>query len=172
MAQRGTRRRLTEMATENARESLDMLRVRWLADSDRSADDALTQLHEELDLPTLPRRIECYDNSNIQGTSPVASMVVFIDGKPTAAEYRRFKIKTVEGANDFASMAEILRRRFDRFKRAGSDGVRAFLRRNRRREATARASLARQSGRWRTSCPRGWTKRCRPSRAGARCPTW
>jgi excinuclease ABC subunit C len=67
----------------------------------------------------LPRRIECYDNSNIQGTSPVASMVVFIDGKPRPQEYRRFRIKTVEGANDFASMAEILRRRFARFRRSG-----------------------------------------------------
>jgi excinuclease ABC subunit C len=68
-------------------------------------------------LPTYPRRIECYDNSNIQGTSPVASMVVFIDGRPRPQEYRRFRIKTVEGANDFASMAEVLGRRFARFKR-------------------------------------------------------
>src|SRR5688572_22329483 len=115
VAQRGIRRRMTELATENARESLDMLSARWLADSEKR-DEALTQLQEELDLPTYPRRIECYDNSNIQGTSPVASMVVFIDGKPKTAEYRRFRIKTVVGANDFASMAEILGRRFKRWE--------------------------------------------------------
>ncbi len=119
VAQRGTRRRMVELATENAKESLDMLRVRWLADTTKR-DQALTQLQEELDLPTYPRRIECYDNSNIQGTSPVASMVVFIDGQPRPQEYRRFKIKTVVGANDFASMAEILGRRFKRWENDGS----------------------------------------------------
>jgi excinuclease ABC subunit C len=92
-----------------------MLRVRWLADHEKR-DEALAQLQEELNLPTYPRRIECYDNSNIQGTSPVASMVVFIDGQPKTSEYRRFRIKTVEGANDFASMAEILGRRFKRWE--------------------------------------------------------
>jgi excinuclease ABC subunit C len=116
-AQRGTRRRMTELAAENARESLDMLRVRWLADTDKT-QTALVELADELDLPSLPRRIECYDISNIQGTSSVASMVVFIDGKPRPQEYRRFRIKSVEGANDFASMAEVLRRRFARFKRS------------------------------------------------------
>ncbi len=115
VAQRGVRRRMTELATENAKESLDMLSARWLADSEKR-DEALSQLQEELDLPSYPRRIECYDNSNIQGTSPVASMVVFIDGKPRPQEYRRFRIKTVVGANDFASMAEILGRRFKRWE--------------------------------------------------------
>jgi excinuclease ABC subunit C len=128
VAQRGIRRRMTELATENARESLDMLRVRWLADSDKR-DQALSELQEELDLPTYPRRIECYDNSNIQGTSPVASMVVFIDGQPRPQEYRRFRIKTVVGANDFASMAEILGRRFKRWEnKAGEvDGASASV---------------------------------------------
>jgi excinuclease ABC subunit C len=115
VAQRGVRRRMTELAAENARESLDMLRVRWMADSSKR-DEALSQLQEELNLPTYPRRIECYDNSNIQGSSPVASMVVFIDGQPRPQEYRRFRIKTVVGANDFASMAEILGRRFKRWE--------------------------------------------------------
>jgi excinuclease ABC subunit C len=120
VAQRGARRRMVELATENARESLDMLRVRWLADSGKR-DQALTQLQDELDLPTYPRRIECYDNSNIQGSSPVASMVVFIDGKPKPQEYRRFRIRTVVGANDFATMAEVLGRRFKRWaKKSGS----------------------------------------------------
>jgi excinuclease ABC subunit C len=122
VAQRGVRRRMVELATENARESLDMLRVRWLADSGKR-DQALTQLQDELDLPSYPRRIECYDNSNIQGSSPVASMVVFIDGKPKPQEYRRFRIRTVVGANDFATMAEVLGRRFKRWEsRDGQSG--------------------------------------------------
>ncbi len=110
---RGEKRRLVEMATNNAREALSMARVKWLADRGKT-QSALAQLQEELDLPALPRRIECYDISNIQGTSSVGSMVVFVDGHPRPQEYRRFRIKTVVGANDFASMAEVLRRRFRR----------------------------------------------------------
>jgi excinuclease ABC subunit C len=111
--QRGEKRRLVEMAGRNAREALDMARVKWLADAGKTRS-ALEGLQDELDLPALPRRIECYDISNIQGTSSVGSMVVFVDGHPRPQEYRRFRIKTVEGANDFASMAEVLRRRFRR----------------------------------------------------------
>ena len=111
--QRGEKRRLVEMAAKNAREALDMRRVKWLADAQKTGS-ALEQLADELDLPAPPRRIECYDISNIQGTSSVGSMVVFVDGKPRPQEYRRFRIKTVNGANDFASMAEVLRRRFRR----------------------------------------------------------
>ncbi|TAK67142.1 MAG: excinuclease ABC subunit UvrC [Dehalococcoidia bacterium] len=111
--QRGERRRLVGMATTNARESLEAARVKWLADTGKTRA-ALDGLQEELDLPARPRRIECYDISNIQGTSSVGSMVVFIDGHPRPREYRRFRIKTVQGANDFASMAEVLRRRFRR----------------------------------------------------------
>ena len=111
--ERGEKKRLVELAGENAREALDMMRVRWLADTDKT-DQALDQLREELSLPEVPHRIECYDNSNIQGTSPVSSMVVFVDGKPANNQYRRFKVKTVVGADDFATMAEIMRRRFRR----------------------------------------------------------
>jgi len=110
---RGEKRRLVDMAATNARESLDMARVKWLADTGKTKA-ALDQLQEDLDLPAPPKRIECYDISNIQGTSSVGSMVVFVDGHPRPREYRRFRIKTVEGANDFASMAEVLRRRFHR----------------------------------------------------------
>jgi excinuclease ABC subunit C len=110
---RGEKRRLVEMAAKNAGETLDMARVKWLADSGKTRT-ALESLQEALDLPALPKRIECYDISNIQGTSSVGSMVVAIDGHPRPQEYRRFRIKTVEGANDFASMAEVLRRRFRR----------------------------------------------------------
>jgi len=74
-------------------------------------------LREELALPAVPHRIECYDNSNIQGTSPVSSMVVFIDGRPATSQYRRFRVKTVVGADDFATMQEIMRRRFSRAAR-------------------------------------------------------
>jgi excinuclease ABC subunit C len=122
--QRGEKRRLVEMATTNARESLDMARVKWLADTGKTKA-ALEQLEDELDLPAPPRRIECYDISNIQGTSSVGSMVVFVDGHPRPQEYRRFRIKTVEGANDFASMAEVLRRRFRRARERLLDETRA-----------------------------------------------
>src|SRR4029079_13206353 len=111
--QRGEKRRLIEMASNNAREPRDMAHVKWLADTGKTRA-ALEGLQEELDLPALPHRIECYDISNIQGTNSVGSMVVFINGHPRPQEYRRFRIKTVEGANDFASMAEVLRRRFRR----------------------------------------------------------
>ncbi len=109
--ERGEKRRLVELANDNAREALDMLRVRWLADQTKT-DQALEQLQEELALPDVPHRIECYDNSNIQGSNPVSSMVVFVDGKPANKQYRRFKVKTVEGPDDYATMAEVIRRRF------------------------------------------------------------
>ncbi|HXK32584.1 MAG TPA: excinuclease ABC subunit UvrC [Dehalococcoidia bacterium] len=113
LPQRGERRRLVEMAQKNAAEALEMARVKWLADKGKT-NAALSELEQALDLPGPPRRIECYDISNIQGTSSVGSMVVFVDGHPRPQEYRRFRIRTVEGANDFASMAEVLRRRFRR----------------------------------------------------------
>lgn len=118
---RGEKRRLVELATENAREALALMRVKWMADATRT-EQALEQLREELSLPAIPRRIECYDNSNIQGSSPVSSMVVFIDGKPAPNQYRKFKVKTVEGANDFATMQEVLRRRFGRRAARGAAG--------------------------------------------------
>src|SRR5690606_11842408 len=86
---------------------------------------ALTMLQEELDLPARPERIECYDISTIQGTSTVASMVVFKHGQPANSEYRRFRIKTVEAQDDFASMREVLTRRFKRLaerRRAEREG--------------------------------------------------
>jgi len=117
--QRGMKRHLVTMAEDNAREALEMMRVRWLADSGKT-QQALEELQEELNLPSLPRRIECYDISDIMGTAAVGSMVVFADGRPRRAEYRRFRIKTVEGANDVAMMAEVLRRRFKRAAQAES----------------------------------------------------
>ncbi|HMO53763.1 MAG TPA: excinuclease ABC subunit UvrC, partial [Tepidiformaceae bacterium] len=116
--ERGEKRRLVELATDNAKEALALARVKWMADATKT-EQALDQLREELALAEIPHRIECYDNSNIQGTNPVSSMVVFIDGKPANNQYRRFKVKTIEGANDFATMQEILRRRFGRHARRG-----------------------------------------------------
>jgi excinuclease ABC subunit C len=111
--QRGDKRRLVTMAAENAKEGLNQRRIKWLSESDKVMQ-ALTELQETLNLPELPARIECYDISNIQGTNSVGSMVVFEDGRPKNAHYRRFQIKTVEGPNDYASMQEMLRRRFRR----------------------------------------------------------
>tara|TARA_B100001123_G_scaffold388835_1_gene465157 strand:- start:1256 stop:2992 length:1737 start_codon:yes stop_codon:yes gene_type:complete len=111
--QRGEKRQLLEMAQENAAESLDVEKVRWLSDQTKTTT-ALEELQEELALAEPPQRIECYDNSNIQGASPVSSMVVFVDGQPAPREYRKFRIKTVQGSNDFATMQEVLRRRFKR----------------------------------------------------------
>ncbi|MEO6196892.1 MAG: excinuclease ABC subunit UvrC [Dehalococcoidia bacterium] len=115
--ERGEKRQLVQRAVENARESLQQARARWMADRGKK-EEALQQLQDELNLPTLPTRIECYDISNIQGTSSVGSMVVFENGDPKRSEYRRFRIKGVTGANDFASMQEVLKRRFWRFRRA------------------------------------------------------
>ena len=78
----------------------------------------MTELEEELSLPTAPRRMECYDISHIQGSNLVGSMVVFDDGKPRTRDYRRFKIKTVDGVDDYASMKEMLTRRFKRLSQA------------------------------------------------------
>lgn len=114
--ERGEKRALVQRAVDNAREQLQQARARWLADSGKK-QEALQQLQDELNLPALPRRIECYDISNIQGTSAVGSMVVFEDGEPKRSEYRRFRIKGVAGANDFAMMQEVLKRRFWRMRR-------------------------------------------------------
>ena len=111
--ERGELRALVASSQENAREALAMHRTRWLADRDKT-HAALSTLQEELDLPALPQRIECYDVSTIQGTNTVASMVVFLQGSPATNQYRRFRIKTVEGQDDFAAMREVLARRFKR----------------------------------------------------------
>jgi excinuclease ABC subunit C len=111
---RGQKRGLVQMATENAVETLKALRAQWLADEGRQAD-ALAELQALLNLSEPPARIECYDISNIGGTSAVGSMVVFVKGVPRKSDYRRFRIKTVPGADDYAMMREVLRRRFARF---------------------------------------------------------
>ena len=114
------KKRLVDMSYRNA--------VEYLTKSQTSIDKkyntthgAVLQLKELLHLKKLPTRVECYDISNVQGVDKVASMVVFTNGQKDASQYRRFRIKTVEGANDFASMKEVLIRRFERMK--ADDGV-------------------------------------------------
>lgn len=111
----GDKKDLVAMVARNAQEALEQDRLRWLNDEQKTTA-ALVELQEQLQLPVRPRRIECYDISNTQGTNSVASMVVFENGSPKKSDYRRFKIKTVEGPNDYASMQEVLRRRFKRAK--------------------------------------------------------
>jgi excinuclease ABC subunit C len=116
----GEKRRLIELVADNAREALEQHKLRWMSDEQKTTG-ALLELQDALGLAGLPNRIECYDISNIQGTSAVGSMVVFERARPKNAEYRRFKIKTVEGANDFAMMAEMLQRRFKRLESDSTD---------------------------------------------------
>lgn len=110
---RGEKRALVEMAAQNARQKLEELRLQWL-NSEQRAVAGLSEVRDLLGLSGLPVRIECYDISNTQGTNSVAAMVVFEHGEPKKSRYRKFKIKTVVGANDVASMQEVLRRRFKR----------------------------------------------------------
>ncbi len=109
--QRGDKRKLHETVTQNAEESFTRHRLKRSSDHNSRAR-ALNELQEYLDLPHAPLRIECYDMSHIQGTDYVGSMVVVEDGLPKKSDYRRFKIKSVDGNDDFAAMEEVLTRRF------------------------------------------------------------
>ena len=111
--QGGSAQDLLKMAEENAVETLNALRSQWQADINRQLQ-ALSELQEVLGLSRPPARIECFDISNTQGAEPVASMVVFVQGVPRKGDYRRFQVKTVQGPDDYASMREVLRRRFRR----------------------------------------------------------
>ena len=114
------------MVAQNASEGLEQLKIRQASDS-ANLDSAMSELQEALNLARPPRRIECYDISNIQGTNPVGSMVVFEDGNPKRSHYRRFKIKTVKGVDDYSMMREVLTRRFRHLAKQGqsppSNGV-------------------------------------------------
>jgi len=123
---RGGKRELLELATRNATETLAREHARWLADQGKTLA-ALEELADALGLGAVPLRIECYDSSNFQGAQSVGSMVVFEEGRPRTGEYRRFRIKTVTGANDYASHQEVLRRRFKR-ARSGEEGSEEELR--------------------------------------------
>jgi excinuclease ABC subunit C len=111
----GAGQELVQLATENAAETLSALRAQWQADTNRQTE-ALAEIQQALSLGEPPARIECYDISNTQGTAAVASMVVFEKGVPNKKLYRHFNIHSVCGPDDFASMEEVLTRRFKRFQ--------------------------------------------------------
>jgi excinuclease ABC subunit C len=113
----GTSQELVAMATENAVETLQALRSQWEADKNKQTL-ALAEIQQALGLAEPPNRIECYDVSNTQGTASVGSMVVFEQGTPSRGHYRHFNIKSVVGPDDFASMEEVLTRRFKRWQAA------------------------------------------------------
>lgn len=113
--QLGDKKQLLELSERNARYyRLDQLKQLQIVDPDRHTNRIMAQMQKDLRLPQEPRHIECFDNSNIHGTHPVAACVVFKDGKPSKKDYRHFNIKTVEGPNDFASMEEVVFRRYRR----------------------------------------------------------
>jgi len=116
--ERGEKKRLVEMAQNNAEENLKKEKIREKYLEQRTVN-AVTELADYLDLTQRPARIEGFDISNIQGTDPVASMVVFEEGRPRKKDYRRFKIKSVEGPNDFAMMQEVIERRYQRVLEEG-----------------------------------------------------
>ena len=120
--QRGDRAKILEVSTKNAVQAkIDYLkRTEWL-NPDLKTERVLERIKKDFHLSELPRHIECFDNSNIQGTNPVASCVVFRDAKPYKKDYRHFNIKTVEGPNDFASMKEVLTRRYSRLVQEGEE---------------------------------------------------
>ena len=112
---RGDKLSLLELSVKNAKEYLfNSIKLREHTDPDEYRRMVLEDLRKALGMKELPTHIECFDNSNIQGTNPVASCVVFRDGVPSKKDYRKFKIKTVVGANDFASMKEVVNRRYSR----------------------------------------------------------
>lgn len=113
----GQQKELVEMASENAAETLSSLQAQWHADKHKQ-EQALQELQSNLNLTTPLNRIECYDISNIQGTAAVGSMVVFEQGVPKKNLYRHFNIRSVDGPDDFASLEEVLIRRFNRWKAA------------------------------------------------------
>ena len=117
---RGQQKKLMDVVSENAVQGLAQHRIKWLNNSD-VLHQAMSELEEELSLPALPLRMECYDISHVQGSNLVGSMVVFQDGRPKTAHYRRFQIKSVDGVDDYASMQEMLRRRFKRLADARAE---------------------------------------------------
>lgn len=119
---RGDKRKMLDMSLRNVHRYMeDREKQKENLDPDRSVRRVMQRMKEDFRLATEPRHIECFDNSNIQGTNPVASCVVFRDGKPSKRDYRHFIIKTVVGADDFASMKEVLHRRYSRMLAEGQE---------------------------------------------------
>ncbi len=119
---RGDAKKLMDLSLRNVKQyKLDLLKQQEKLNPEQKSTRLMTKMKEDLHLKEIPWHIECFDNSNIQGTNPVASCVVFKKGKPSKKDYRHFKIKTVIGANDFASMEEILTRRYSRLLKEESE---------------------------------------------------
>ena len=113
--QLGDKKQILDLSIRNAKfYRIEQLKQLQIVDPDRHANRIMAQMQKDLRLPVEPRHIECFDNSNIQGTNPVSACVVFKDGKPSKKDYRHFNIKTVEGPDDFASMTEVVYRRYKR----------------------------------------------------------
>ncbi|NHM06038.1 excinuclease ABC subunit UvrC [Flavobacterium sp. CYK-4] len=113
--QLGDKKQILDLSERNAKfYRIEQLKQLQIVDPDRHTNRIMAQMQKDLRLSVEPRHIECFDNSNIQGTNPVAACVVFKDGKPSKKDYRHFNIKTVEGPNDFASMEEVVFRRYRR----------------------------------------------------------
>ena len=113
--QLGDKKQILDLSLRNAKYyRIEQLKQLQIVDPDRHVNRIMAQMQKDLRLPVEPRHIECFDNSNIQGTNPVSACVVFKDGKPSKKDYRHFNIKTVEGPNDFASMEEVVYRRYKR----------------------------------------------------------
>ena len=113
--QLGDKKQILDLSTRNAKYfRIEQLKTMQIVDPERHTNRIMAQMQKDLRLQVEPRHIECFDNSNIQGTNPVAACVVFKDGKPSKKDYRHFNIKTVEGPNDFASMEEVVHRRYKR----------------------------------------------------------
>src|SRR5207247_8399720 len=118
--ERGAKRKLLEVVTRNAEEAFHRHKLRRASDFG-ARSRALTELADQLGLPLAPLRIEAYDISNLGPTDTVGSMVVFEDGLPKRSDYRKFEVKSVPGQDDFASMEEVLRRRFARLVNEGGE---------------------------------------------------
>ncbi|CAM3810431.1 excinuclease ABC subunit UvrC [Flavobacterium branchiophilum] len=113
--QLGDKKQILDLSIRNAKfYRIEQLKQLQIVDPERHTNRIMTQMQKDLRLSVAPRHIECFDNSNIQGTNPVSACVVFKDGKPSKKDYRHFNIKTVEGPNDFASMEEVVYRRYKR----------------------------------------------------------
>lgn len=122
--QRGDKAKLLDVSTRNARQAkIDALKQMERTDPEQRTNRTLERIKADFRLSELPRHIECFDNSNIQGTNPVASCVVFRDAKPAKRDYRHFNIKTVVGPDDFASMKEVLTRRYTRLMEEAPDDL-------------------------------------------------
>ena len=118
----GDRKKLLDLAMQNVRQyKLDRLKQDDKLNPEQRGVRILTELQSMMALPTLPRWIDCFDNSNIQGTNAVAGCVVYRMGKPSKSDYKRFEIKTVDGADDYASMREVVRRRYQRLMEEGGE---------------------------------------------------